>query len=226
MAEKRKKSEEYNAGYCEGARCIYEYTLALLGKGHTPKEIRVLLNTKMGDILVQYGYRDDARRVTEHEILIESGKAYLFAGDITDAVSAFIKEVKENRDGLCIAREDPTTLIAMGVCPDLPIIWLTSEGIANPGMKNVKTSSATDFTTLLSEVHQFLEGRPNSVILFEGVEYIKQQAEDFNSVLKVITSIKDKVYKAGASLILYVDREAVEPGEFARLRRAIGNLVE
>jgi hypothetical protein len=89
----------------------------------------------------------------------------------------------------------------------------------------VKTASATDFTTILSEIHQFLESTPNGVIFFEGIEYIKQQAEEFNSVMKVISSIKDKVYKTGASLILYVDEGAIEQGELGKLKRAIGNVV-
>lgn len=226
MAQKKEKDKRYAEGYYDGVKSIYEYTLSLLGKGHTASEVRLLLRAKVNDTLIELRKEGEPKKVEKEFPDIENGKSYLFIGELEDAISVFLSEVNDkNRSGLCIARETPDNLAELGFGEDIPIIWLTGEGAGKKRSEHIKTVTATDYTTLLTDVHEFLDGTPNGIILFEGIEYIRELAQEFGPVVKVINSIQDKVYNTGAALLIYVDGGAIDPGELGKLKRAARNVV-
>jgi len=224
VGQKKERDRRYVDGYSDGVKNVYEYTLTLIGKGHTASEVRLLLRARVNDILIELQKVERPKREESELPEIESGCSYLFTGSLDEALAAFLNEVKENnRSGLIIARETPDSLIKRGLPEDISILWLTGEGSGKMLSDHVKTVSPTDTTILQSDIVEFIGSTPNCIIIFEGVEYIREQSQDFAMVLKLVNMIKDRAYKTGASLVVYVSGEAMDKGELGRLKRAIGN---
>jgi two-component system cell cycle response regulator len=99
-----------------------------------------------------------------------------------------------------------------------PIVWLTSE--ASEGEQSV--NSIQDLSIMIGD---YLEKAEKAIVLLDGVEYLITN-HGFESFLKFLQILKDRLQKRNAVLIAPVLEQALEPKELALVEREMQALTE
>jgi hypothetical protein len=120
--------------------------------------------------------------------------------------------VTHGNQGLCITRTMPKKVRGQYGLEKTPIIWLTR--VAD----NPNTLRPYPVGKISETVQQFIAAGENTVVLLDGVEYLILH-NDFKTVLTSLQDLNEYIAQNDSILILPVDSEAMEPRQFALLRR-------
>ena len=91
------------------------------------------------------------------------------------------------------------------------MIWLSHSEVEN-------TVSPNDLSKLNFILQDFIKQSRESVILFDGVEYLITQT-NFNAVLKYLQTLKDIVVIGNSRLIIPLYEQTLLPKEYSQLQK-------
>ena len=139
--------------------------------------------------------------------------SYLFKGsNIEKSYETFKELVLQNKTGLFITREHPDTIRNQFDLKNSDIYWLTRSRTETPSLDPSKIEK------LRWVIKDFVNKNKNSVVLFDGLEYLILQ-NNFNTVLKFVELLKDDIALNDAILLLPINPATLEPREIALLER-------
>ncbi|MEE9223820.1 MAG: DUF835 domain-containing protein, partial [Thermoplasmata archaeon] len=120
--------------------------------------------------------------------------------------------VTHGNQGLCITRTMPEKVRSQYGLEKTPIIWLTRVADSPDTLRPYPVGKISETVQL------FISAGKNTVVLLDGVEYLILH-NDFKTVLTSLQDLNEYIAQNDSILILPVDAEAMEPKEFALLRR-------
>ncbi len=149
------------------------------------------------------------------------GKTYLYEEEKpVNSYNVFFNTVSDSVGGLCITRTNPNVLRKTFLMDweTIQIVWITdvesTEVSVDP--KDVKRLSAL----ITQFIDQCLKKNMESIILFDGVEYIINRTS-FNQALNVIHHIKDIISMYNTNLIIPLSPKTIELKELKQLEREL-----
>jgi hypothetical protein len=219
-------------------REAYMITLAIIGYSVGELLYEIILPSLSIDIrsvgfviqislvgLIAYAIRDktflqellipvpEAHLKTEKTYDLPRGYSYLVEERTADLSFEVFKDlVTHGNQGLCITRTMPEKVRSMYGLEKTPIIWLTR--VAD----NPETLRPYPFGKISETIQHFIRAGKNTVVLLDGVEYLITH-NDFKSVLTSLQDLNEYIAQNDSILIVPADAEAMEPKQFALLRR-------
>jgi len=144
---------------------------------------------------------------------IEKGFVYLVKEKRPNiAFQMFNEATKHGAQGMLVVREHPNRLKQLHEFEAAKILWLTRR----VGMDHI---DPTELSLLSLEVTKFVEARPKSVVLIEGLEYIITQ-NDFETVLRFVNHLHDFVLAHDCAVVFVIDPRVLSTRELALLERS------
>jgi hypothetical protein len=128
------------------------------------------------------------------------------------ARSTFASLVKGGSPGLWVTRQSPREGRAAFGLVNTPFVWLTSATV-----EGEVCISPADTGRLSKAFMDFLGAAGDSIILFEGLEYISSNI-GFKGTLNLLQYLNDKVMSSTGVLLVALDSGAFKPEELALLR--------
>jgi len=144
-------------------------------------------------------------------IELERGRIYITRNNQSFAYETFSKIVLAGSEGLCITREHPSKIRKRLGLEKTPIIWLTGE--ASPNEHTI--GSLQDLSITLGD---FLQKAEQPILLLDGFEYLITN-NNFESFLKFLQIIRDRVQSHNAIVIAPVLEKAFEPRTLGLIER-------
>jgi hypothetical protein len=152
--------------------------------------------------------------------LLSPGATYLFLREKEEARELLVLYLKSGRPGLWVTRRPPREAREMYKLDRTPFIWLTSSAV--PGENCLDPG---DFGPLGTAITSFTRDAKDYLILIEGVEYIMTKT-GFNTVLKLVQFLNDRVMSTGGILMLGLNPNAVKGNELALLKSEAAGVFE
>jgi PAS domain S-box-containing protein len=152
----------------------------------------------------------------------EKGSIYLL--DKTrggDGIDIFADQVKHNIQGLCVTRQNPKKIRELYGLEKTPIVWLNGSDLPN-GESCIKPDNLTG---LGATVYKFLSEADDGVVLLDGVEYLVAR-NSFESVLKFLHLLNDRVMVSHCSVLLCLDPLSLETRQFHLLKTELREFEE
>jgi hypothetical protein len=115
--------------------------------------------------------------------------------------------------GLIITREVPNTIRKKYNIKGIPIIWLSRSN-------HKKAITPTNLGNIIEEVKEFTMGKNNSIIMFEGLEYLIIH-NDFERVLKFLHSLRDEIAVNDARLIISLNPKTLSKNKIALIKKDV-----
>jgi PAS domain S-box-containing protein len=141
---------------------------------------------------------------------LELGSIYL-TNNQPFAYEIFTKFVLAGSEGLCITREHPSKMRKRLGLEKTPIVWLTGEAFPNEHT----IGSLQDLSITLGD---FLQKAEHPIIMLDGFEYLITN-HTFESFLKFLQIIRDRVQSHNAILIAPITEKAFEPRALGLIER-------
>lgn len=245
MSEQKAYAEGYLKGYEEGLREAWEELLALTNKGYTSREIQLLAKSLKSAILekverkrkglakeiqfsepieevpirIEMTTKMDAPRPLPEFELAPGALTILKDKRLDQPIAALKQQRSAGVKPLCILRTHPD-IIRKKYDIDCAMVWLTKTESCTTGdeKSSIEYVSPTELPRLNSVIKSFLTENKGGAILLEGLEYLVTQ-NDFKSVLKFISAIKDQVILARATFIMPFDPTVLDPKDLKALER-------
>lgn len=120
--------------------------------------------------------------------------------------------VTHGYQGLCITRTMPNKVRSQYGLERTPILWLTRVADSKDTLRPYPVGKISETVQL------FISAGKNTVVLLDGVEYLVMH-NDFKTVLTSLQDLNEYIAQNDSILILPADAEAMEPRQFALLRR-------
>lgn len=120
--------------------------------------------------------------------------------------------VTHGYQGLCITRTMPNKVRSQYGLEKTPILWLTRVADSRDTLRPYPVGKISETVQL------FISAGKNTVVLLDGVEYLVMH-NDFKTVLTSLQDLNEYIAQHDSILILPADAEAMEPKQFALLRR-------
>jgi hypothetical protein len=120
--------------------------------------------------------------------------------------------VTHGYQGLCITRTMPNKVRSQYGLEKTPILWLTRVADSKDTLRPYPVGKISETVQL------FISAGKNTVVLLDGVEYLVMH-NDFKTVLTSLQDLNEYIAQHDSILILPADAEAMEPRQFALLRR-------
>ncbi|MGB2581204.1 MAG: DUF835 domain-containing protein, partial [Thermoplasmata archaeon] len=134
---------------------------------------------------------------------LERSFSYLVEGDEPEtSYDLFISTLKKGIKGYCVTRNYPDKIRSKFDLKDVPIVWLSDVGKDN-------TIRPKDLEKLSLSLEQFLSQADGGIVLLDGLEYLITN-NNFNTVLRLIQSLRDQVAINKSILLMTVDRSTLE----------------
>ncbi len=114
--------------------------------------------------------------------------------------------------GMLVVREHPNRLKQLHEFEAAKILWLTRR----VGLDHI---DPTELSLLSLEISKFVEARPKSIVLIEGLEYIITQ-NDFETVLRFVNHLHDFVLAHDCAVVFVIDPRVLSTRELALLERS------
>ncbi len=150
------------------------------------------------------------------ECELQEGSTYLMeTSDIRKAYDKFKICIQGGKEGLCISREFPDK-VQKRYDLSCDMIWLSDIGGRN-------TIRPRDLERLSLTMEQFIAEKKGTIML-DGVEYLITN-NNFNTVLRLIQSIKDQVAVHQAILLIPISPTALNSQQMNILKREVGNVI-
>lgn len=161
------------------------------------------------------------------------GSSYLIKEDgsgegIRQGFKIFKGNLHKGANGLCITRTYPTKIQIRYKLDKVPMLWLSrSEGErakkAQSTGSDIKVIEPTKLGMLLEEVKDFIQTKDDSIVIFEGLEYLIVHNE-FSRVLKFIHGLEDEIALHRSRLILAVNPKVLEDKNWALFEKEFKTL--
>ncbi len=119
---------------------------------------------------------------------------------------------RHGAQGMLVVREHPNRLKQLHEFEAAKILWLTRR----VGLDHI---DPTELSLLSLEITKFVEARPKSVVLIEGLEYIITQ-NDFETVLRFVNHLHDFVLAHDCAVVFVIDPRVLSTRELALLERS------
>ncbi len=140
----------------------------------------------------------------------EKGYLYLMdKGAGQDCMEVFADQVKHNIQGLCITRNNPKKLRAYYGLEKTPIVWLNGSDLPT-GEHCIKPDNLTG---LGATIYKFLSEAKDGIVLLDGAEYLVAR-NSFESVLKFLHLLNDRVMVSNCTVLLCMDPLSLETRQF------------
>ncbi|HDN82068.1 MAG: DUF835 domain-containing protein [Methanomicrobia archaeon] len=158
--------------------------------------------------------------ISEEEIAIDRGQKYSLEPGYSYlikeekpfvAFDIFVDQVTHGNRGLCITRQHPSKVRVNYGLKRTPILWFSQTGAEN-------SIDPSNISKLVHTIRNFVKENKGSVVLLDGVEYLKLQ-NDFNLVMKYLNMINDIIMAEEAKLILPVNPKTLTENEIAYMER-------
>ena len=144
---------------------------------------------------------------------IERGFVYLVKEKRPGIAFAMFNEaVNRGATGMLVVREHPNRLKQTHDFRAEKILWLTRR----VGEDHI---DPTELSLLSLQISKFIESRPKSVVLIEGLEYLITQ-NDFETVLRFVNHMHDFVLAHDCAVIIVLDPRVLSTREMALLERS------
>jgi hypothetical protein len=157
---------------------------------------------------------------TPQPLNIVAGATYIIKNKRLDQPIAAMKaQLKKGSSGLCIVRTPPDHLREKFDL-DCRMVWLTKkEGVRNgAASSNLEFVSPTDTPAMTTLIKTFLSENKRAIVLLEGVEYLINQ-NDFKTVLKFLSGMKDQVFLTKGILLVPFDPVVLDSKDLKALER-------
>jgi hypothetical protein len=147
------------------------------------------------------------------------GSSYLIIDDGSgDGVDQGFKILKANlqkgANAVIVTRVYPDKIMIKYKLDKVPMLWLSrTEGRTEKGTKrsglDFKVVEPTKLGMLLEEIKEFIHTMDDSIVMFEGLEYLTVHNE-FSRVLKFLHSLEDEIALHRSRLIVAINPKALD----------------
>ena len=135
------------------------------------------------------------------EYHLEKGMIHFFdKGKGNNHLDVFSDQVRHNVPGLCITRQNPGRIRAIYGLTKTPIVWLNGSDTTT-GETCIKPDNLTGLSSI---IYKFMTEAKNGFIIMDGIEYLITR-NSFESVLKFINTINDRVMTLNGQILLCID---------------------
>ncbi|MBU7015573.1 MAG: PAS domain S-box protein [Theionarchaea archaeon] len=149
---------------------------------------------------------------TKKTRMVENSESYIVLEPKPQkSLEIFVELVTHGVPGFIISREHPDKLRRAYGLTKTPIFWLSQAEDSN-------AMSPNDLSKLNYILRGFVERTEESVILFDGAEYLATQTS-FETLLKYLQALKDIIVTRNSILIVPLFRDTLSHVEFSRLER-------
>ena len=185
----------------------------------------VLIAAVLGSVLVamplmrrrRNGGAGAKPRTPPNEVVLESGTAYLLADEKPDrAFQVFESQLARGAKGLVITRIYPDDVRKRYRIKDVPVLWLSrgyGKGSVNP----------TNLGAMIGDIEKFASGKEDSIVLFDGLEYLLVQNEP-QKVVKFVQTLADTASVHHMKVLLPFNLKSVDEARRALLTRDLQTL--
>ncbi|MGA9139632.1 MAG: PAS domain S-box protein [Methanocella sp.] len=140
----------------------------------------------------------------------DKGCLYLMdKGSDRDCMEVFADQVKHNIQGLCITRGNPKKIREKYGLEKTPIVWLNGSDLPT-GESCIKPDNLTG---LGATIYKFLSEAKDGIVLLDGAEYLVAR-NSFESVLKFLHLLNDRVMVSNCTVLFCIDPLALETRQF------------
>ncbi|WP_424357080.1 DUF835 domain-containing protein [Methanocella sp. MCL-LM] len=145
---------------------------------------------------------------------LDPGLIYIYDknNDPEKHMAIFADLVKHNIQGLCVTRHHPHKVRSQYQLEKTPIIWLMG-GECAIGENCIKPDNLSG---LGSTIYKFLAEANDGVVLLDGMEYLLSR-NGFDSMLKFLQYMNDKVMQSNSRVILCLDSLTLEKKQYHQL---------
>jgi hypothetical protein len=151
---------------------------------------------------------------------LPGGYSYLVEEETPSLCFEVFKDlVTHGNQGLCITRTMPEKVRGQYGLERTPILWLTRVADSQDTLRPYPVGKISETVQL------FISAGKKTVVLLDGVEYLILH-NDFKTVLTSLQDLNEYIAQNDSILILPVDSEAMEPKQFALLRRDLRMIEE
>ncbi len=203
---------DFLAGYKQASESIIRELKELLDKMQidepAKKELLMFINEKQKKMMI-LEKNLKSRAMQKPDFNLSLGKSYIINEKKPKLVFSIFKQVLDkNYPGICVSRMHPSTLDIYKNYPNVNYYWLTKldRGTNSLGAKELPV---TDLSKISSKVQEFLSQNNNSIILLDGIESMINNT-NFNSVLKMVESLKDYVSENHGILLVTLDFDILD----------------
>ncbi len=145
---------------------------------------------------------------------IPIGKSFIiYENKYKKSFEIFKDLVTHNIPGLAITRTPPESIKKTYDLEKTPFIWLSK-------IEGPNTISPLYFNSLMNLITDFINNGKDSVVIFEGLEYLIAQ-NNFDIALKFIQALKDLVLVGSSRLIIPLNKDAFNQKEIAQLEKEL-----
>jgi hypothetical protein len=149
---------------------------------------------------------------------LERSSSYLVEGDRSEtAYDLFTSTLKKGMKGYCITRNYPDKIRSRFDLEDVPIVWLSDVGKDN-------AIRPKDLEKLSLAIDQFLSQADGGIVLLDGLEYLITN-NNFNTVLRLIQSLRDQVAIKKSILLMAVDGSTLESHQLNLLEKEVDHTI-
>lgn len=212
-------------GYEEGLNRAWDELIGLTTKGYSSREIQVMAKSKrqsIGQIVRERKIR--VRNETGVDLFMQTsnamtsevlpGRAFLIESGMGNALKVFDELLASGYDGLIISRKYPGD-IRSHISGDPQMMWLTRQergmGVDYPCL------SPSDQGVISSTVIRFMREGERRVVMFEGVDYMLLQGNDFQAVAKFLHGLIDHAISTRSILLIPINPVAFEEKDLRKL---------
>jgi len=220
-----REREAYLKGYEEGLREVWTDISRQITRGLSSWELAVYVNSKPGVI---HQHIEAARRrmdplldaAVEKSPTGPTGRitrpgGYLVPEERSVAVFEIYRKLCTlGARGMVVTRTRPD-LIQEQFKVEGKCLWLTTSEGKKGAFERI---SPSDFPGLTSSIAHFLEGGGNAALVLEGLEYLVSQSR-FESVLKFVQNLNDKVAASESYLLISVNPSALKEMDYKQLQK-------
>jgi PAS domain S-box-containing protein len=152
----------------------------------------------------------------------EKGSLYLMdKSKGSDCMEIFADQVKHNIQGLCVTRQNPKKLREKYGLEKTPIVWLNGSDLPT-GEHCIKPDNLTG---LGATIYKFLSEANDGIVLLDGAEYLVAR-NSFDSVLKFLHLLNDRVMVSNSGVLLCLDPLSLETRQFHLLKTELRDFEE
>ncbi|HEY3274818.1 MAG TPA: PAS domain S-box protein [Methanocella sp.] len=152
----------------------------------------------------------------------EKGFIYLMdKSKSSDCMEIFADQVKHNIQGLCVTRRNPKRLREQYGLEKTPIVWLNGSDLST----DEHCIKPDNLTGLGATIYKFLSEAKDGIVLLDGAEYLVAR-NSFDSVLKFLHLLNDRVMVSNSSVLLCLDPLSLEARQYHLLKTELQDFDE
>jgi hypothetical protein len=156
-------------------------------------------------------------KLFNHEFI--NGFSYLIEEDRSDkCFIIFQKLVDRDYSGLCITRTNPKLIKKKYSVDQSEMLWLTDRE------STVEPTITPSLENMIYVAEEFIDSNDNPILLLDGLEYLISN-NTFNSVLRFIRRLLDKISETDAILLIGVSQLAIKEQELKLLEKELSPVI-